>query len=61
MGPSVVFWRCALSDPGGLAWVKFSLGWGGSPSGFTVLHLVHMVARVVVQVIGMFEWMFKKV
>ena len=28
MGPSVVSWHCALLDPGGSAWVKFSLGWG---------------------------------
>ena len=34
---------------------------GGSPSGFSVLRLARMVARVVVRVIGMFEWMFKKV
>ena len=34
---------------------------GGSPSGFSVLRLVRVVAWVVVQVIGMFEWMFKKV
>ena len=34
---------------------------GGSPGRFSVLRLARVVARVVVQVIGMFEWMFKKV
>ena len=34
---------------------------GRAPSGFSVLRLARMVAWVVVQVIGMFEWMFKKV
>ena len=33
---------------------------GGSPGGFSALRLAHVVARVVVRVIGMFEWMFKK-
>ena len=36
-------------------------GGGGSPGGFSVLRLVRVVAQVVVQVIRMFEWMFKKV
>ena len=34
---------------------------GGSPGRFSVLRLVRVVAWVVVRVIGMFEWMFKKV
>ena len=61
MDPSVVSWHCALLDPGRSARVKFSLGWGGSLSGFSTLHLACMVTQVVVWVIRMFEWMFKKV
>ena len=34
---------------------------GGSPGRFSVLRLARVVAWVVVWVIGMFEWMFKKV
>ena len=34
---------------------------GGSPSGFSALRLACVVAQVVVRVIGMFKWMFKKV
>ena len=34
---------------------------GGSPGGFSTLRLVHVVAWVVVWVIRMFKWMFKKV
>ena len=44
----------------GLGKIFTRLG-GGSPGRFSVLCLVHVVAWVVVQVIGMFEWMFKKV
>ena len=41
MDPSVVSWHCALLDPGRLARVKFSLGWGGVPQ--WVLHIASSV------------------
>ena len=34
---------------------------GGSPGGFSTLCLACVIAQVVVRVIRMFEWMFKKV
>ena len=45
----------------GLGKIFTRLGGGGSPSRFSTLHLAHVVAQMVVQVIGMFKWMFKKV
>ena len=36
-------------------------GGGGSPGRFSMLCLARVVARVVVRVIRMFKWMFKKV
>ena len=48
----------------GSRWIrlgKISRLGGGSPGGFSALRLACVVARVVVRVIGMFKWMFKKV
>ena len=45
----------------GKIFTRLGGGGGGFPGRFSALRRARIVARAVVQVIGMFKWMFKKV